>query len=348
MTTTEQITTENVLETDIKALAMNSDFGKMVFENANKKLTKAQNWLEEAKDLEYDKLLEVGTDKNKIKSFIDQLITHLEWLRNFDIGTVPNAQAEHDNFEGRVDSYYNSVYQEMVMKYLPFLREEKRRQNPQEKELEAEVRKVSQLRTSLEKELEKVKTDTEKIRKTGKEVGSAKGTRATVGTGQHFGNEVMRYEKLAKIWLILAVIGYAIIIGILIWLGIKTFSYVENLIELSKNPEASYISSIWGVVVSKLVILATLWYGLSFIIKNYNVNSHLASINRHRATVAKTLEDFISAEQQQEKPRMSEMLQNATEAMFKNAPIGFISKTEKETGNPVLQIINGLMGANDK
>lgn len=47
----EQITNENVLEADIRELSMNSDFGKMVFENANKKLTNAQNWLKEANDL---------------------------------------------------------------------------------------------------------------------------------------------------------------------------------------------------------------------------------------------------------------------------------------------------------
>ena len=105
---------------------------------------------------------------------------------------------------------------------------------------------------------------------------------------------------------------------------------------------------VWGAIISKLVIVAAFWYGLSFVIKNYNVNSHLASVNRHRATVARTLEDFIAVEQQQETPRLSEILQNATEAMFKNAPIGFISKAEKETGNPVLQIINEIMGVGGK
>ncbi len=345
--TNEQITTENVLSVDIKKLALNSDFGKMIFENANIKLTKIQNWLKEAKDLEYEKLL-IEKDKKQIITFINQLIEHLEWLRNFDIGNVSNTQAEHDNFDNRINSYYDTVYQNLVMKYLPFLREEKRRQNPNEKKLEEEVRNVSQLRKNLEKELENVKIDIEKIRTTGKEVGSAKGTRATLDTGKHFNDEVTRYEKLAKVWLISAVFCYFVIIVVLFWLGSETFSYLEKLIKSSNNPETSYISSIWGVVVSKLVILATLWYGLSFVIKNYNVNSHLASVNRHRATVAKTLEDFISAEQQQEKPRLSEMLQNATEAMFKNAPIGFISKTEKETGNPVLQIVNDIMGANEK
>lgn len=231
------------------------------------------------------------------------------------------------------------------MKYLPFLREEKRRQNPDEKKIEDEVRRVSQLRKGLAEELESVKSDIEKIRTTGKELGTAKGTRAIVDTGQHFDKEVVRYQNLAKIWLTLAVIGYIVIVCIL---ALEIFPQIEELIDLFNNPEASYISSIWVIVVSKLVILATLWYGLSFIIKNYNVNSHLASINRHRATVAKTLEDYISVEQQQENPRLSEMLKSATEVMFKNAPIGFISKTEKETGNPVLQIINDVMGARGK
>ena len=341
---TEQITNENVLNTDIKKLALNPDFGKITFDNANKKLNKIQDWIKEAVDLEYDQLLIEG-DKNQIISFTKQLATHLEWLRNFDIGTIANAQAEHDGFENRVDSYFNTVYQSLVMKYLPFLREEKRRKNPDEKKIEEEVRKVSQIRSGLEKELESVKADIEKIRITGKEVGEAKGTRATVRTALHFDNEVEKYEKVARKWLIGVIIGYATVIGLLVYLGFLTFSYVQQLIIL---PELVDGGVVWGAIVSKLVIVAAFWYGLSFIIKNYNVNSHLASVNRHRAAIARTLEDFIAVEKQQENPRLSEMLQNATEAMFKNTPIGFISKAEKETGNPVLQIINDLMGVGGK
>jgi hypothetical protein len=345
----EKIDDENVLSVDVESIAMDERFGSLKFEGANKKLKDIQSWLIEARDLGYDKLLIEG-DINIVKSYTTDLKKHLQWLLTFDIAsTATNVKQEHDNFENLINKHYNNVYQTLVMRLLPFLREERRRQNPNERKLDEEVRQAAQLRADLEKELKTVRADIEQIKNTKQEVGAAKGERATVLLAAHFDNEVKGYEKTARYWFWSVVLGYAVVVGILAWLGMIASSHIDQLITLSVSADgvgATLNSSvIWSAVISKLVIVAALWYGLSFVIKNYNVNSHLAAVNRHRAAVARTLEDFIAVEQQQEKPRLAEMLQNATEAMFKHAPIGFVSKTEKESGNPVLQIINGLMGA---
>lgn len=342
----KEIIKENVFEVDVPKLALDSRFGSLVFENANKKLTKTQIWLKEVYDLGYEELL-LDSDKNQVNNLTKKLIEHLEWLRKFDIGAVVNAKSEHDNFESRIDGFFNDVYSQVLMKYLPFLREERRRQNPDQQQLDEEVKKVVQIRSDLENELKGIREETQKIRTTNKEVGSAKGERAAVRLAAHFDKEVEKYQDGAKYWFWAVVVGYGLVVGVLIWLGIIAMSSIKQLtltiptndVSVTLNP-----SVIWSAIVSKLVILAALWYGLSFVIKNYNVNSHLSAVNRHRAAVARTLEDFIAIEQQQEKPRLSEMLQNATDAMFKNAPIGYVSKTEKETSNPVLQIVNDLMG----
>lgn len=337
-----EITAENVFEVDIPTLALDSRFGNLAFEGANKKLSKVQQSLQEIYDLGYDELL-LGSDVNQVKSFTQRLAEHLEWLRKFDIAgdLVMNAKLEHDNFNNRVDNFYNEVYTQVLMRLLPFLREERRRQNPDEAKLDDEVKKVVQIRSELENELKGVREETQKIRTTNKEVSSARGERAAVRLAGHFDEEVLKYEKIAKRWFYSVIGGYSIIVGVLIWLGMAVASYVSQITAL---PNVVATNGVWSVVLSKLVILAALWYGLSFIIKNYNVNSHLSAVNRHRAAVARTLEDFIAVEQQQEKPRLSEVLQNASEAMFKNMPIGYVSKTEKESGNPVLQVINDLMG----
>lgn len=336
----KKIDRENVFTIDVPKLALDSRFGSLVFENANKKLTKAQSYLKEVHELGYTELLN-DNDTRQVEKLIGQLIEHLAWLQNFDIGAVANAKQEHDGFESRIDGFYNTVYDQILMRILPFLREERRREKPDEKQIDEEVKKIVQIRSDLENELGAIREETSKIRTTNKEVGSAKGERAAVRMAAHFDAEVTRYEGLAKYWLWGVIGGYAVVVGVLIWLGVMTASYVTQIITL---PDTVDTSAIWSAVVSKLVILAALWYGLSFVIKNYNVNSHLSAVNRHRAAVARTLEDFIAVEQQQENPNISGILQNATDAMFKNMPIGFVSKTEKEASNPVLQIVNDLMG----
>lgn len=336
----EKITTENVFDIDVPALALDSRFGSLVFENANKKLGKAQSFLKEVYDLRHQELLN-DNDIKQVGNLTNKLVEHLEWLRNFDIGTVSNAKQEHDNFEIRIDGLYNDIYGHVLMRILPFLREERRRENPDEKQLDEEVKKAVQIRAELETELRGIREETQKIRTTNKEVGSAKGQRAAVQMAAHFDKEAGRYAIFARYWLWGVVVGYVIIMSVLVWLGVIAASYMQQIVSLSYTVNTG---GIWSAVISKLVILAALWFGLSFVIKNYNVNSHLAAVNRHRAAVARTLEDFIAVQLQQEKPRLSEVLRNATDAMFKNVPVGFVSKTERDQGNPVLQIVNDLMG----
>lgn len=134
--------------------------------------------------------------------------------------------------------------------------------------------------------------------------------------------------------------GYTILLVVLTIFGIKTVQYFSDI--LSGGNEKFDRGIIFSIGIAKLVFVAALWYGLSFMVKNYRVNSHLAVVNRHRTAVASTLEDFIAIEKQQTNPRLSEMLQNATKAMFKHSPVGFITKSEKESENPLLEIINKI------
>lgn len=332
---------ENVLDVDISAIALDERFGSLKFENADKKLTAIQRYVREAKDLQYGELL-LKSQVNQIENFQKRLVERLQWLQKFDLSTNPNPKHEHDSFEQEVDGLYNDVYGNLVMVFLPFLREERRRENPGEKTLDEEVRKATQLRTELEEELKKVREETEKIRTTGKEVGVAKGERATVRLAAYFDSEMAHYQKAANWWFRGVVGGYIAVLVVLVIFGTVAVLYLNNLFSTANGQWN--LGIVWSVGVAKLIIIAAFWYGLSFIIKNYNVNSHLAAVNRHRAAVARTLEDFMAVEQQQEKPRLAEILQNATDAMFKLAPIGFVSKTEKENGQPILQIVNDLVG----
>lgn len=368
----DEVTKNNALDVSVSEIALDKRFGSLIFEAAEKKLVKVQDWLKESQALVTTETL-VQSDIQYLKTTLKRLAEHLQWLVSFHLEDASNARQESDAFNQRVDDFYNDAHREIAMRILPFLREENRRKNPEEKKLDEEVQKAIQIRKDLESELETIKSETEKIRVNSKEVGEAKGERAAVRMAQYFEDEATRYGTRAFSWLVVVVIGYLLVVGVLVWTGYETYSTVNDLtsqnqiiqsnqdllskavsattsevvmaaleqIEVKDSPDATYL---WTALISKLVILAALWYGLSFIIKNYNVNSHLFSVNRHRAAVAKTLDDFIAYEQQQEKPNTTGVLQNATDAMFKHISIGYVSKIEKDNSNPVLQIVNDLMG----
>ncbi len=327
---------ENVLEIDIPAVALDERFGSLKFEKASKKLSGIQAYLKEAQDLGYRDLL-LQDQISQVDQFRKRLIEHLQWLQKFDLGTSANPKTEHDNFENQIDGLYNDVYRQLVMSFLPFLRDERRRSNPEERKLDEEVRQASQLRTDLEKELQSVRADIEQIKQTKQEVGSAKGERAATRLSAHFENEAARYEKAAGWWYRLVIGGYVVVLAVIGWFA---WVYVGDIQTAAVSAQIN--TTVWvSVGIARLVFALALWYGLQFIMRNYNVNSHLAAVNRHRAAVASTLEDFMASNPE----ATSDMLKNGTEAMFKHITIGFISKNDGTTGNPVNEIFNTVMSA---
>lgn len=174
-----------------------------------------------------------------------------------------------------------------------------------------------------------VRADIEQIKQTKQEVGSAKGERAATRLAVHFEDEAKRYENAANWWSYAAAISYVIVLATI---GTFAVLYIRDLQTSTQINTTVWVSS--GI--AKLFFAVALWYGMQFIIRNYNVNSHLTAVNRHRAAVASTLEDFMASTP----TATGEMLENGTNAMFKHITIGFISKNDGTTNNPVTEIIN--------
>lgn len=190
----EDIDKNTVLEVNIASIALDERFGNLKFENASKKLSKVQEWLKEAKDLNYKALL-LPEHILRLQDDTNFLVNKLKWLCNFDISTTAgNPKVEHDEFESQVDSFYNGAYESLKMKYLPFLREEQRLAKPEEKKLDEEVRKASQVRADLEAELKKVRADIEQIKDKKQEVATAKGERGAARLAAHFQEEISVYQ----------------------------------------------------------------------------------------------------------------------------------------------------------
>lgn len=230
-----EITLQNVLTVDIGTVAW-SRFNELNFEKVKDKLGKIQKWLVEAEDLNYEKLL-IPEDISHISDLRNELIKFLQNLILFDNRTTSeNAKQEHDALEVQIESYYHGVYQHIAMRILPFFREERRREKPEEKKTDEEIRKITQIRKELEEELKKVQEETKKVRVTSKEVGTAKGERASVRLATHFAGEAGNYQNTAGLWLKIAVSGYIVLLIVLMVFGIKTVQYLNDILSgLPKN-----------------------------------------------------------------------------------------------------------------
>lgn len=321
----ENITTENYAKVEIEKLALNQNFGELKFISANKHLSKMQEWFKEVDGLDYQSKLPNNAVK-KINQYRSQFIDQLNWLRQFTLTGTANPVEEHKNFENKVVELHNNIYEELVARHLPYLRQEVQLTNKDEKQLQDQLQAVDQARIKSEDALKILEQKIEEINKEKQSVDTKQSQLGVKRLAKHFEEEISFNDKQANKWLEIRnkfywAIGMFILVAVI-------YSIVRGWDNIS-IPEG----------VTKAVILSVIWYGLSFATRNHNIYAQLSASNRHRAAVARTLEDFLDIDPE----RQADMLRNATEAMCKNLPIGFVSKTEKESSGPIGEIINNFL-----
>lgn len=334
--TTDAIIAEDLKSLDIEALTMNPKFGTLTFDNANKKLQKIRNWLLEFKDLDYSNKLPEDVSTHINQSF-EKFNEYIKWLQNFDISTSPNAKEEHDSFEGQIDTFYNQFFNPYVITHLSFLRQEADLKEKDKKQLKQEQKELVQLRKQSEELVEQLSKERQKILKETKKIEEAKVQRASVRFGKHFESQAGENGGESEKWLRWRGIFFW---ALVIIIGLNVLGYFGLFIGNSVNPNVikprEFFTLEYGI--AKLALLSILSYGVSFSSRNYNVNSNLSALNKHRKNVAETLNDFL--ESNPEKEDRSKIVENATDAMFKHQPIGYLPKIESKDDGPLGNILN--------
>lgn len=332
-----EIKPENLKVLEIKQIALNKDkFGALTFDKAYPQLYKLRKMLVEFEELGYRDLL-VDDEIKDVDNFKKQLLNFVQRINDLNPETDASFNKNvRDGLENEVDGFYSSTTKRL-RNNLVFLRQEAARKSKggedlaeQQKTAVQAEQKYKELAEKLESRFQELDRQEKVLEEKKKQVESGHGKLAAVRLARHFQDEVDNYTKQYEKWLKIRSKFYWGIIIIIILIATVYFKVGWNKL----SPQLG---------VTKIIFLSALWYGLSFATRNYNINSHLASVNRHRAAVARTLEDFFESNPEEK----LEMLKNATEAMFKHAPVGFVTKAEKDTGNPLFEIVNKIINPKD-
>ncbi len=336
----EEIKRESVTKIDIEKLALNKDFGRLTFKESLPFLRKTQALFKELDELNYQNNLS-QEEISAIDIKKDQFIKQLTQLQQFDIGQA-DSQTVHDNLEQQFINFYNSTLKGL-MTQLVYLRQEIALQSKDERNLQEEQKAATKARKQSEEILEQLKKELNSIRKETKEVAGASGERAAVTLGKHFESQAGEYSSKANNWLtqrstffkwLLIIIGVNFILYL--------FLFITNKLGVRPNIAPSeFFTPQYGVV--KLALLALLSYAIGFAGKNYNINSNLEAVNKHRKNVAETLSDFLKTKP--EANDRSQLVKSAAEAMFRNSPSGYGSKQESKDDGPIHEIVNNIISS---
>jgi len=324
-----EINPENLKVLEIKQIALNKDkFGALTFDKAYPQLHELRKMLVEFEDLSYRGLL-TSDEITDVDNFRERLLAYVRRINDLNPETDATFNINvRDSLETEIENFCRSTTKSL-RNNLVFLRQEASRKSQDQQSLAEEQKAATQARKQAEETLGQLQEKLGELNKREQQLESTSGKIGAKALGIHFGKETSQYQEGADKWFKWAAAAY----------GVLILCVLGTVIYYTFGKEDGWTALTWQEGAGKLALFAVLWYALSFIVRNYNVNSHLAAVNRHRAAVARTLEDFLTANP----PQTGEMLQNGTDAMFKHAAIGFITKAEKDSGNPLLEIVNRIV-----
>lgn len=156
---------------------------------------------------------------------------------------------------------------------------------------------------------------------------------ADVGVSQHsvhFLGAVQTHTTSSKSWLtstVMLACGALLLSGLSLWHSLCTAVPFPDSVPMT---------------VSKLAVLAVVYYAVIWSARMYRSERHNAVVNQHRHNALKSFETFVSASG--DDATKNAVLLSATESIFSHQPSGFSDKTQ-EVGSPkILEVFRGLSG----
>jgi hypothetical protein len=257
--------------------------------------------------------------RNNIKSYLEHFLQYVEKIQNFNPTQVSNPQSERDGIANNIKNNYNQFYEHLFPRLKLYVLE---------KEFSAE--KIEALLKQANENIEAIKKQKEQGDEILKAMREASAITGVSKFAAVFGNEAKTNKKTANKWLV-ASIASAVGIGLFLW---WIFS---QLLEAIKDDAGFEVSL--QVFLAKILLLSFFSVVFYQVIKNYNANMHLYTLNKHRENSLKSFQSFVEST---EDPKIRDtVLIQATKAIFEAGETGYVSSKDGNiTGLETIKIVD--------
>jgi len=256
--------------------------------------------------------------RNNIKSYLEHFLQYIEQIQNFN-PTQGNPQSERDNIASHIRSNYNQFYEHLLPRLKLFILEKE----VSSKKTEELVKQAEEAILAIQKQ----KEQGDEILKALRETSAITGVSKFAGV---FGDQAKQNKKTANIWLGVSVFAAIAIGGFLWWI-------LEQLIDVIQGGADFQISL--QIFLAKILLLSFFSVVFYQVIKNYNANMHLFTLNKHRENSLASFQSFVEST---EDPKIRDtVLIQATKAIFEAGETGYVSSKDGSiTGMETIKIVD--------
>lgn len=256
--------------------------------------------------------------RNTIKSYLEHFSSHIEQIQNFN-PSQGNPQGVRDSLAANIRSSYNQLFEHLF----PLLK-----LYVLEKELSTKkIQEIVEQSQHAIDEINEQKQEGEAILKAMREASAVAGVSSFAGV---FGEQAEKHRKSAILWLIASILAAVAIGGFLWWIFGQLVETIKGGVEFTVSLQ---------IFLAKILLLSFFSVVFYQIVKNYNANMHLYTLNKHRENSLKTFQAFV--ESTNDPKTKDAVLIQATKAIFEAGDTGYVSSKDGTiTGMETIKIVD--------
>lgn len=254
--------------------------------------------------------------KQDLLNHLNQFAEILERVSSFS-PQVDNPQAQRDNLANDTKNIYNALFDRLIQPI--------DLHSVKERSSSSGVTRISKKAESQLSEIQNLKKQIEGL------LESSKKATASIGLGifsDVFEVQAKEHRESSKFWLGTSVIALAILSLYLYELTIETISNLRMSID-SINSIAIFLAKLFPVSIAFYVVRQTM--------KNYNVNMHLYTVNKHKSNILKAFEAIVRPSD--DAKARDTILTQAAKAIFYSGDTGYLPKSSSKEDLDLVQII---------
>lgn len=315
---------DSVRSIDIDKICLDSKFGELNFTDVVDSLKQMVVEVVELEDYDFKATL-TQYEVNQVEQARGQVLSYISQIQSFSIAQ-PNSTQIRDSLVKSIQSYYQNSFASQVHPSLLYLRDKVR---SSAKSNEAEYRKLAK---ELQTLVAEVKEEKAKLEKDKVSVEQGRGIVSAKYLSSQFEQQSVGAESEASNWqkwvLWLSV-------GMVITIIILAIGYVQYTRNIDPSGRIEY-------AVFSATLIASIFFYLKIVLRNYNITKHISTGNKHRANVAATLEGFLEQATQDQELKAA-LLKEGSTAIFQSDSTGYLTKDQIEVSTPVKEVINTVM-----
>lgn len=315
---------DSVRNVEIEKICLDSKFGELNFSDIVEPLKQMVADVVELEDYDFRTAL-TQYEVNQVEQARNAIISYITQIQSFSIAQ-PNSTQIRDSLVQSIKSYYQNSFASQIRQSLLYLRDKVRSST---KSNEAEYRKLAkELQTLvIEVKEEKIKLEKDKISvEQGKGIISAKYLSTQFEQqAKDAGDEADKWQS----WV------WWLSVGMVMSIIILAFGYVMYTKNIDPPGRIEY-------AVFSATFIASLFFFLKIVLRNYNITKHISTGNKHRANVASIIEGFL-AQANQDQDLKSALLTEGSTALFQADSTGYLTKDQIEVSTPVKEIFNTVL-----